>query len=287
MAALAVRKSVSRLTAEERSRFVEALLQLKRDGHYDEMVSVHVRAMVDIRPDPAHGASAFLPWHRYCLRHLEYHLQAVDSSVTLPYWDWTRDRSPTGLPWTEDFMGDGGRDPNGRVLTGPFSGTKRWPIRIKDWRGQPDFLTRFYRDPDAMLPKRWRLLRTLEITPYDSRPWNWRTRSRDSFRAALETSLHNIVHVVVGGNMAGAASPNDPVFYLHHAMVDRIWAMWQKRHPTEPYRPRKSGPRGHNRYDRMWPWKEIEPAVTPRSVLKYHALGYRYDDEEEWQGPAS
>lgn len=287
MAALAVRKSVSRLTADEKARFVAALLQIKADGHYDEMVSVHVRAMMDIRPDPAHGGSAFLPWHRYCLRHLEHHLQAVDSSVALPYWDWTRDRSLTGAPWTEDFMGDGGRDRDGQVMRGPFAYRNGdWPIRVKDWRGQPDFLTRYYRNPDN-LPERRQLRRSLERVPYDSKPWNWRTRPRDSFRAALETNLHNDVHVIVGGNMAGAASPNDPVFYLHHAMVDRVWAMWQKLHPTEPYRPRAGGPRGHNRHDRMWPWKEFEPAVTPRSVLNYHRMGYRYDDEDRWPGPSS
>jgi hypothetical protein len=27
--------------------------------------------------------------------------------------------------------------------------------------------------------------------------------------------------------MAGDFSPNDPLFWLHHANVDRLWAIWQ------------------------------------------------------------
>ncbi len=33
--------------------------------------------------------------------------------------------------------------------------------------------------------------------------------------------------------MATAASPTDPLFFLHHANIDRIWAEWQKAHPAQ------------------------------------------------------
>ena len=32
------------------------------------------------------------------------------------------------------------------------------------------------------------------------------------------------------GTMAWNSSPNDPVFFLHHANVDRIWTQWMERH---------------------------------------------------------
>jgi tyrosinase len=35
--------------------------------------------------------------------------------------------------------------------------------------------------------------------------------------------LHNQVHAWIGRGMGLASSPNDPVFYLHHCNVDRIW----------------------------------------------------------------
>lgn len=66
-----------------------------------------------------------------------------------------------------------------------------------------------------------------------------------SFQTLLEVPLHGMVHMAVGGDMAGSSSPSDPVFWLHHANIDRIWARWQKQHagqnppnPTETLKPK-------------------------------------------------
>jgi len=42
-------------------------------------------------------------------------------------------------------------------------------------------------------------------------------------------SYHNTVHMFVGGNTMPypSISPRDPMFWLHHANVDRLWAQWQ------------------------------------------------------------
>ncbi len=37
-------------------------------------------------------------------------------------------------------------------------------------------------------------------------------------------------HNWTGGTMAGGNSPLDPLFYLHHCNVDRLWAIWQLNH---------------------------------------------------------
>ena len=37
--------------------------------------------------------------------------------------------------------------------------------------------------------------------------------------------------------MGPGTSPNDPVFFLHHCNVDRIWALWQYAHPASAYLP--------------------------------------------------
>ena len=31
--------------------------------------------------------------------------------------------------------------------------------------------------------------------------------------------------------METGSSPSDPLFWLHHATIDRLWAKWQKQHP--------------------------------------------------------
>lgn len=269
------------MSDREKARFVAALIELKKEGHYDHMVHIHHRAMMEIRPDPAHGGAAFLPWHRYYLRHLELDLQQIEPSVTIPYWDWTRDRTHTGTPWTVDLMGGNGRKGDGRVMSGRFAySAGDWPINIKDYRRQPDFLMRTLWRPDS-LPERRAIARVLGRIPYDAKPWNFRTSASRSFRAALE-GHHNMVHIWVGGNMTSAGSPNDPVFFLHHAMVDRVWARWQWMHQSQLYEPVAGGPRGHNLDDPMWPWRSERPPVTPRNVLRHRNLGYRYDDEQDW-----
>ena len=40
----------------------------------------------------------------------------------------------------------------------------------------------------------------------------------------LEATPHNTVHNTIAGDMATMLSPRDPIFFLHHANIDRIWA---------------------------------------------------------------
>lgn len=45
----------------------------------------------------------------------------------------------------------------------------------------------------------------------------------------IESQLHNTVHGAVGGFMSGYLSASDPVFWLHHSNVDRLWDLWLER----------------------------------------------------------
>ena len=58
-------------------------------------------------------------------------------------------------------------------------------------------------------------------------------RTFAAFQATLEGAVHGSVHNAVGGTMAGGSSPGDPLFFLHHANLDRIWSDWQNNHPAE------------------------------------------------------
>lgn len=43
--------------------------------------------------------------------------------------------------------------------------------------------------------------------------------------------LHAAGHFAIGGDAGDIfSSPNDPVFFLHHAMLDRVWWLWQALH---------------------------------------------------------
>lgn len=80
------------------------------------------------------------------------------------------------------------------------------------------------------------------------------------------------------GTMAWNSSPNDPVFFLHHANVDRIWSLWMQRH-GRTYEPESGAMHGHNLNDHMWPFSEIGMHVTPAMMLDSRDLGFIYDTD--------
>ncbi|KAJ3049504.1 hypothetical protein HK102_012480, partial [Quaeritorhiza haematococci] len=47
----------------------------------------------------------------------------------------------------------------------------------------------------------------------------------------MEYRPHAVVHTAIGGDMSSQLSPNDPIFWLHHAVVDKFWYDWQSQ-PT-------------------------------------------------------
>jgi len=96
--------------------------------------------------------------------------------------------------------------------------------------------------------------------------------------------MHNNVHMWTGGSMAPGTSPNDPVFFLHHCNIDRLWALWQFRHPGQNYpllvpRVTSAGFRPHGLNDPMPPWHLPAELKTPSDVLNHTSLGYSYDTD--------
>jgi tyrosinase len=271
---LRCRKNQAALTAAEKSRFVAAVLALKANGTYDQYVDDHRNYM-----SSAHRGPAFLPWHREFLRRFELDLQAINSLVTLPYWDWTVDNSPTSSLWADDFMGGNGRPTDGHVMSGPFAfSTGNWTLAVDG-----PALRRRFAVSIPTLPTPSDVTNALATVPYDLSPYN-DSPSLAGFRNTVEgwrngPQLHNRVHVWVGGSMLPASSPNDPVFFLNHCFEDKLWADWQRMHPTESYLPVSGGPTGHNLTDAMEPWASRGSIVTPASMLDHHALGYAYDTE--------
>ena len=89
--------------------------------------------------------------------------------------------------------------------------------------------------------------------------------------------MHIRVHEWVGGNMSSAfTSPNDPVFWLHHCYMDKLWADWQGMHQDQyAYLPDYGASTGHNLKDPMAPWN----ARAPIDVLNTWDLGYHYDND--------
>ena len=261
---MAVRKSVQALDADERKRVVDAMLQLKANGRYDQYVALH-KAQFD-GGGPAHQGPAFLPWHREYLARFEQELQAIDADVSLPYWDWTTQRGTGAALWTADLLGGDGTGPDDTVTSGPFAfSTGRWTLTVTSPPLDPGPALRRSLG-GGTLPTSGQLNAALSRTPYDS------------FRLQLEGIVHGVPHIWVGRTMATGSSPNDPVFWMHHAMVDRQWARWQRQHPDQlPYLAAGQGPAGHRLND---PIAILgHPSRTPAQLIDHTALGYTYDDD--------
>ena len=289
-------------------------------NRYDDFVLMHFLAFNGDSQMHAHGAPTFLQWHRVYLRLFEKELQKNPefSDVAIPYWDWTSKTSTNAL-LSDEFMGGDGRYSDGRVMTGEFAYDKgKWTLYhdtrfdIGSGFNRPDLCRRLgYRQVDdrvgrISLPTVQDINAVLSTEPYDKEPWNSSRFAIPSFRNHLEGNYpgrirpHNSIHMWVGGlrertlqnqqrevlyigTMGGPASPNDPIFFLHHANIDRLWGDWQleKNHWSSPYKgylPIDSGIGGQAYFVNvpMKPWN----IYTPASVADFYRIddkGYKYN----------
>ena len=293
---MGIRKNAAHLTVTERDNFLRAVLTLKNTianpaapvaqqiSIYDQFVATHLYTLSINVPgggipiNMGHQNSAFCPWHRYYLLQFEQALQAVDPSVTLPYWDWTDHTSVQTIIFQNNFMGPNGGAGGaggGNVQSGYFafnapaglpawwpgnlaSWLAWWPAGLAGWRvksqlqqGYGDTLQRSF-DPFSSLETQARVQTCLGKPNYEA---------PNSFRVYLEGGssggdMHNGMHGWVGGNMGDPlSSPNDLIFFMHHCNIDRLWAMWQiDSHQGSAFYPSSGRPQGHNLNDLMWPW---------------------------------
>ena len=275
---------------------------------YDLFVVWHHVAMTTFTPptqgdrNAAHRGPVFLPWHRFMLMQLEMNLQRVlgnDLTFGLPYWDWAQDgqlssaRQRSAPIWAGDCMGGTGAP----VTTGPFAfdpvNPDSWRVRIavSGATGQLVQVNRGLRRQlgiqTARLPGKAHTAAALNQPVYDAAPWN---TASPGFRNLVEgwqsqpqippPSLHNRVHVFVGGDMSPSTSPNDPVFYLNHCNVDRVWERWMQPPPGghgRLYVPPQSAPaslRGHRLNDTLN--SLLSGTATPAETLDI-SESYTYD----------
>lgn len=281
---------------------------------YDQFVVWHLVAMNTPTPDAqmqnprgrnaAHRGSIFLPWHRFMLRLFELHLQRVleDADFGLPYWDWTVeegtpfDQQVNSELWQPTGIGGSGFP----VSTGPFAFSedpqqRRFAVFIAqdprtgaisfDPNGRGLFRQLGESSLSPGLPTTKQVTQALQSqTVYDEPDWD---AASPGLRNLLEgwvrgdgvrlPGLHNQVHVWVGGDMSPGSSPNDPVFYLNHCNVDRIWEAWmvQRGRTYLPDETSPGAPPRHRLNDAI-PSLVTTATRTPAQLLDVSDL-YTYD----------
>jgi tyrosinase len=290
-----VRKSAQTLSPAERDRFVAALGTLNGGGagRFRDFRDMHVNAAIL----EEHGNVGFLPWHRAYILDLERELQAIDPSVTLPYWRFDR---PAPNVFTRQFMGVS--DPNGRVQFAPGHPFGTWRTD-----GALGILRTLFFARGAAPPG---LLTEVQTLALGGAAPNAAYVDFDE----MEFNPHGSAHVSFDGFVSSIpTAARDPLFFMLHCNVDRLWAKWQWVHKrTNPAQPRAFAPAvpnrvGHRLGDTMWPWNGVTGAPRPptapggafapspattapgntptvRSMLDYQAvaggapLGFAYDD---------
>jgi len=201
---------------------------------YDDVVYVHMDAV-----NSAHFTGRFLPWHRLYLHTVEGLLRdKCGYKGYMTYWDWSIDSHD--IKHSPIFNADH------TVGLGTF----------------PDASTDFelnngaFRDIIRAYPLAHHIQRNYTLRPFETQifPWVFDLPAKEAnttqttaeyiklttsftgnftaFQAYLDgfraEGLHNAAHLSLGGDMANIShSPNDPLFFLLHTQLDRVWAAWQ------------------------------------------------------------
>ncbi|MCJ1310855.1 hypothetical protein MMC25_004523 [Agyrium rufum] len=229
----AVRHEWRSLSTEEKGAYVRAVQCLRtvpsrlglNQTLYDDFPYFHARTGED---GPAHYTAAFLSWHRWFLHLYETALrQQCGYKGHLPYWDWSLDwENITLAPVWDAATGFGG---NGNasdtqsfrgfcVTDGPFA---RLELSFIGPMDVPHCLSRNF-------------LKGENITSYAQaiRPMALddllRTLRYEDFSLALERGPHLSIPFSIHGDFSVPSAPQDPVFFLHHTQLDRLWWKWQQ-----------------------------------------------------------
>ena len=213
-----------------------------------------------------HGNWYFLPWHRAYVVTLERIIRELTShkDFAMPYWDWT-----TNPKMPDVFLNPTTPDGKTNWLDVTDPGFKRtWPPN-KPMPASivgPTVLKKILKAPT------YEQFGTSRPQGQNSLDPSWIVDQDSGVQGVLEATPHNNVHNNIGGWMPTAISARDPIFFMHHTNIDRIWALWNLHHKNSDEHFWKDMPFTNN---------FIHPDGTPWSMkvsdlFVPETLGYTY-----------
>lgn len=217
-----------------------------------------------------HATWYFLPWHRMYLFQFENILRSLlpaadRDSWALPFWDYSSGSPGNALP------------PAFRIGTLPdhtpnplFVPERR--KSVNDGVALPDAVTSTER---ALADPQFTSASQGTSVGFGG-PQTGFAHQGPAF-GQLEAQPHGPVHVQVGGNGGLMTDPNtaasDPIFWLHHTNIDRLWEVWNIGGGVNPA--------GKAWLDHAFPLRDATGAavrMTPRDVLDtVSQLDYTYE----------
>jgi hypothetical protein len=176
-----------------------------------------------------HGGPEFIPWHRTIVNRFEELIRQVNPQLSLHYWNWTQDAS---FMFTPDFMGNGNGDAGE-----PWLGAGFYKPGADPYRGDSAFDTEHNNpvDPPRTLTRGY----TGGTFPASTDTDIVNAPDYKTMWGLLEDA-HNSAHSSVLGGTIGDAHVafRDPLVFLLHSNVDRLFARWQ----TDPAHPERLNP---------------------------------------------
>ncbi len=246
--AQSIRKNYQEMTVAEKNALVNAFYQLRTGPDLiSDLANFHGANFnfgISPQPDihfnlPAEPErQVFFAWHRMQMLEVEHAMQAIDPRISLPWWDSSTDQSTTSPLWAPDFMGQ-------------FDAA--WGLNRNLGGNGP-------------LPS----VATVDAVQNNS---DFLIYSNDMERG----DTHRGAHVWTGGPMSTPLSPRDPIFYLHHTYIDKLWTEWVHEHPGESsfiINPML-------RYDGTYVFDGTTlPAIDPDETVSSHTLGVFYAENQ-------
>ncbi len=234
-----------------------------------------------------HGSWYFLPWHRGYVLAFEANIRAVVLAAGGPV-DWA-------LPYWDYFT-------PGQAAIPPAFASPDWPDGMGD---NPLFVEQRYGpngDGDVFVP-----LDQVDMTALGDPDFTGVASGGSpgfggvdtgfshsgAVHGGIETQPHDWVHGLVGGQdaqppglMGAMSDPRtaglDPIFWLHHANIDRLWASWNASDPghTDPTQSRwLLGPASTGQRSFRAPMPDGSTwTYTPGEMTDLDALDYAYED---------
>jgi tyrosinase len=177
-----------------------------------------------------HNTWFFLPWHRLYLHWFERLVQAAVSvhpdipqetkdGWALPYWNYGAGGQRASLPTAF------------RQETLPEDSSRKNPLFVANRnsfvnQGEP-LDDRATTADDALREPTFSEARPAGGFGGAATGWNHLDQDPKGMPGMLEQTPHGAVHMEVGGLMARFDTAGlDPVFWMHHANIDRLWEVW-------------------------------------------------------------
>jgi tyrosinase len=218
----------------------------------------------------------YLYWFERIVRLIVYQLKTVDEKAkqewALPYWGYGRGAASDALP--PAFLAE--KLPDG--TDNPLFVRERDAARNRGVPLPPQSTSPMQALNEATFSQKAHPGLTVGFGGARTE-WNHFNDDPDAAPGQLEITPHGTVHTDVGGRGGFMSSfdtaPLDPIFWLHHANIDRLWVVWlaqgSRTNPTEV--------RWQNEQFHFHDENGADQSMTPADVLHTSGqLGYEYDD---------